>query len=114
MSKLKLAGTPLDRRSTSAWKRDEIIAAYNSGYSKKEIAELFNISNVQVWRYLNHNKYLEQCKRDSMNYANRKRNTISGKALFNEAHRISANIHNEYVRYLMECKEKFKPSITEY
>ena len=112
-SKLKIAGTPFDRRSNTAWKRDEIIAMYNNGYSKREISEKFNISMLQVWRYLNHDKYLEQCRKDTARYcAKNKFGLLKDRALFDLRRKVSNANHREYISYLMNCKYNFEPSMS--
>ena len=76
MEKMKVAGTPFDRRSKTAWRREEVVNTYNEGFTAKEVAYIYDINPMQVYRYLNYDKYLAQCRKDTANYvARQKRNS---------------------------------------
>lgn len=111
MLKIKVAGTPLDRRSKAAWRRHEIVKLYNKGYKQKEIAQAFHIHPLQVYRYLHYDKYLEQCRKDSARYVYRNRISKNKREMFEIKQKVSNAVHQEYIQYLMQCKNKFKPSI---
>lgn len=110
MKKMKVAGTPLDRRSKARWRRDEVVDTYKEGFTAKEVAFIYDINPMQVYRYLNYDKYLAQCRKDSANYARRQRNNSQTKSVFQENKKWSKMIHDEYIQYLIKCKNEFKPS----
>ena len=111
MLKIKVAGTPLDRRSKAAWRRDQVIKVYNQGYTQKEVAQMFGINKMQVWRYLHYDRYLDQCRKDSARYIYRNKMTRNKKEILEIKRKVSAAVHQEYIQYLIGCKNKFKPSI---
>lgn len=109
MISIKTAGTPLDRRSKSMMFRSEICDLYKRGVSTKEISQLYKIKPLQVWRYVNYEKYLEQSKKDSCKYSQKQKKLDNQK--FRSKQIRSRLIHDQYIQYLIQCKHKFCPDI---
>ena len=106
MGKIKLAGTPLDRRSKAAYKKEEVIRYYKThDLSMEEVGYIFGISRMQVWRYLHYDRYLKQCRKDTAKYWKKMR----------EKYPIQYKIQNEnnklvnwlYQQYLIDAKNNF-------
>lgn len=106
MGEIKLAGTPLDRRSKVSYKRDEIVKYYkHHNLTMKEVGDIFGISKQQVWRYLHYDAYLERQKLDSKKYTDKLKEQNIGLYKLQCA---SSNFSTKlYKRYLVDCKNNF-------
>ena len=106
MGKIKLAGTPLDRRSKAAYKKDEIVKYYKShDLSMEEVGYIFGISRMQVWRYLHYDKYLQQCRKDSLKYLNKLKEDYPTQYQIQKQN--SKLVNWLYEQYLIDAKNSF-------
>ena len=110
MEKMIVAGTPLDRRSKAVFYKDEIINYYNEGYTVRELADAYGVHPNQIRRYLNYDRYLAQCRKDTAKYVAKKTKDRVSKSLFKATNKWSKAIHDQYIAYLVKCKNKFKPN----
>lgn len=103
---MRVAGTVLDRRAkVSKEDRKYIIKLYDSGlYTQAQLAEMFNVRPLQIWRYLNYRYYLDRAKSDNNKYYHSHKNTKE----FKERLKLSKFIKRCYMDYLYAAKEEFK------
>lgn len=110
MEKMIVAGTPLDRRSKALFYKDEIVRLYNEGYTARQLGEAYGVHPNQIYRYTNYEKYLEQCRKDTARYIKSQTKTNKSKYIYDMNKKWSKAVHDEYIQYLIKCKNKFRPS----
>ena len=106
MSKIKVGGTELDRRSKASYRKEQVIDCYlNSDLTMEDVGYIFGVSKQQVWRYLHYDEYLARQRKDTQKYIAKQKEKYPN--LYKASIKKSQQTHDEYIGFLVEAKNIF-------